>query len=93
MAKFFIDRPVLANVIALLTVVLGIVALIGLPVSQYPDVVPPSVQVTARYPGANAETIVRDVALPIEQKVNGVEGMLYMSSTSSSDAIDMSRRK
>ena len=85
MAKFFIDRPVLANVIALLTVVLGIVALIGLPVSQYPDVVPPSVQVTARYPGANAETIVRDVALPIEQKVNGVEGMLYMQSTATSD--------
>ena len=84
-AKFFIDRPVLANVIAMLTVVLGLVALAGLPVSQYPDIVPPSVQVTARYPGANAETIVRDVALPIEQKVNGVEGMLYMQSTATSD--------
>lgn len=84
-AKFFIDRPILANVIAILTMILGIVALTRLPVSQYPDVVPPSVQVTARYPGANAETIVRDVALPIEQKVNGVEGMLYMQSTATSD--------
>lgn len=85
MARFFIDRPVLANVIAILTVILGLVALVGLPVAQYPNVVPPSVQVTARYPGANAETIVQDVALPIEQKVNGVEGMLYMQSTSTSD--------
>jgi hydrophobic/amphiphilic exporter-1 (mainly G- bacteria), HAE1 family len=84
-AKFFIDRPVLANVIAILMVILGLVAMFGLPVSQYPDVVPPSIQVTARYPGANAETIVRDVALPIEQKVNGVEGMLYMQSTAASD--------
>lgn len=84
-AKFFIDRPVLANVIAILTVILGAVALFELPVSQYPDIVPPSIQVTARYPGANAETIIRDVALPIEQKVNGVEGMLYMQSTATSD--------
>jgi len=84
-AKFFIDRPVLANVIAILTMILGLVALTRLPVSQYPNVVPPSVQVTARYPGANAETIVRDVSLPIEQKVNGVEGMLYMQSTATSD--------
>jgi HAE1 family hydrophobic/amphiphilic exporter-1 len=84
-AKFFIDRPVLANVIAILTVILGLVAMLGLPVSQYPDVVPPSIQVTARYPGANAETVIRDVALPIEQKVNGVEGMLYMQSTAASD--------
>ncbi|MEW9613558.1 efflux RND transporter permease subunit [Shinella sp. S4-D37] len=84
-ARFFIDRPVLANVIALLTIVLGLVSLVRLPVAQYPDIVPPSVQVTARYPGANAETIVRDVALPIEQRVNGVEGMLYMQSTATSD--------
>jgi HAE1 family hydrophobic/amphiphilic exporter-1 len=84
-AKFFIDRPVLANVIAILTVILGLVAMYGLPVSQYPNVVPPSIQVTTRYPGANAETIIRDVALPIEQKVNGVEGMLYMQSTAASD--------
>lgn len=87
MAKFFIERPVLANVIAVLTVILGLVALIRLPVSQYPDVVPPTVQVTARYPGASAAVIAREVALPLEQKVNGVEGMIYMSSTSTSDGL------
>jgi HAE1 family hydrophobic/amphiphilic exporter-1 len=84
-AKFFIDRPVLANVIALLIVILGLVALVRLPVSQYPDVTPPTVVVTARYPGATSATVVREVALPIEQKVNGVEGMIYMSSLSTSD--------
>ena len=84
-AKFFIDRPVLANVIALLIVILGLVALTRLPVAQYPDVVPPTVQVTARYPGASAATVAREVALPIEQQVNGVEGMIYMSSLSTSD--------
>ncbi|WP_026608402.1 efflux RND transporter permease subunit [Methylocapsa acidiphila] len=84
-ARFFIDRPVLANVIAFLIVILGLVSLLGLPVAQYPDVVPPTVQVTARYPGASPSTVVRDVALPIEQKVNGVEGMIYMSSMSTSD--------
>lgn len=84
-AKFFIDRPVLANVIAMLIVILGIVALWRLPVSQYPDVTPPTVVVTARYPGASASTVIREVALPIEQKVNGVEGMIYMSSLSTSD--------
>jgi HAE1 family hydrophobic/amphiphilic exporter-1 len=84
-AKFFIERPVLANVIAMLIVILGLVSLWNLPVSQYPDVVPPTVQVTARYPGASAATVVREVALPIEQRVNGVEGMIYMSSLSTSD--------
>ena len=84
-AKFFIERPILANVIAVLTIILGLVALARLPVAQYPNIVPPTVQVTARYPGASAATVVRDVALPIEQKVNGVEGMIYMSSMSTSD--------
>lgn len=84
-AKFFIERPVLANVIAVLIVILGAVALLRLPVSQYPNIVPPTVQVTARYPGASAATIVRDVALPLEQRVNGVEGMIYMSSMATSD--------
>ncbi len=87
MAKFFIERPVLANVIAVLTLILGLVALLRLPVSQYPNVVPPTVQVTARYPGASAAVIAREVALPVEQKVNGVEGMIYMSSTSTSDGL------
>jgi HAE1 family hydrophobic/amphiphilic exporter-1 len=84
-SKFFIERPVLANVIAILTVVLGAVALFNLPVAQYPDVVPPTVQVTTRYPGASARTVIDTVALPVEQQVNGVEGMLYMQSYAAAD--------
>lgn len=84
-SKFFIVRPVLANVLAILFVLLGAVALFGLPVAQYPNVVPSTVQVTTRYPGASATTVMRNVALPVEQAVNGVEGMLYMQSTSASD--------
>src|SRR6201997_2875566 len=84
-SKFFIERPVLANVIAILMVVIGAVALYSLPVAQYPDVVPPTVQVTTRYPGASARTVVDTVALPIEQQVNGVEGMIYMQSYSGAD--------
>jgi HAE1 family hydrophobic/amphiphilic exporter-1 len=85
MAKFFIERPILANVIAILTILLGGVALLDLPVSQYPPITPPTVQVTTRYPGANARTLVDTVALPIEQQVNGVEGMIYMQSTNTND--------
>ncbi|HEX2352232.1 MAG TPA: multidrug efflux RND transporter permease subunit [Xanthobacteraceae bacterium] len=84
-SDFFIARPVLANVLAILMVVIGAVAMFALPVAQYPDLVPPTVQVTTRYPGASARTVVDTVALPIEQQVNGVEGMIYMQSYSGAD--------
>jgi len=85
MSKFFIEHPVLANVLAIVLVVLGLVSLFRLPISEYPNVVPPTVQVTASYPGASPQTVIDQVALPIELQVNGVDRMLYMQSTSAAD--------
>ncbi len=85
LSHFFIDRPIFAAVLSILMILVGSISYLKLPVSQYPEVVPPTVVVGAFYPGANAQTIADTVATPIEQEVNGVEGMLYMSSYSSSD--------
>ncbi len=82
-SKFFIDRPIFATVVALLFVVAGLISLTILPIAQYPDITPPTVMVKATYPGANAQTVAQTVGIPIEQQVNGVDGMMYMSSTSS----------
>src|SRR5260370_19276564 len=84
-ARFFIDRPVLAWVLAVVIILLGAIAAGFLPVAEYPEITPPTVRVTANYPGANARVVADTVAAPIEQQVVGVEGMLYMSSQSNND--------
>src|SRR5215813_5727442 len=84
-SAFFIERPIFANVIALITVIIGGVCLYVLPVAQYPEIVPPTIQVTSFYPGASAEVVAATVGVPLEQAINGVEGSIYMSSVSSSD--------
>jgi len=85
MAEFFVRRPIVAMVIAIITVIVGAVSLRALPIAQYPEITPPSVSVTASYTGANAVNVEQSVATPIEQKVNGVEDMIYMKSTNASD--------
>jgi hydrophobic/amphiphilic exporter-1 (mainly G- bacteria), HAE1 family len=84
-SHFFVDRPIFASVLSIIIVILGGIAYFGLPVSQYPEVAPPTVVVRAQYPGANAQTVAETVATPLEQEINGVEGMLYMSSYSTGD--------
>lgn len=85
LARFFVDRPIFAWVISIVITLVGAVAVYTLPISQYPDITPPTVQVVATYPGANAKVVADSIAAPIEQQVNGVEGMLYMSSQCGND--------
>ena len=84
-SQFFIDRPIFATVLSVVILLVGGVALVGMPVGQYPDVTPPTIAVTASYPGAGAEVVAETVTTPIEQEINGVEGMLYLSSKSTGD--------
>src|SRR5918997_7224141 len=82
---FFIDRPIFASVLSIVVTLAGGIAVWSLPVAQYPEITPPTVEVSAVYPGANAQVVVDTVAAPIEQQVNGVEGMMYMSSQCTND--------
>ena len=82
---FFIDRPIFAAVVSILLTLLGVVSYFGLPVTQYPEIAPPTIQISAIYPGASAEVVSDTVATPIEQEVNGIEGMLYILSQSTGD--------
>ena len=84
-SQFFITRPIFASVISIFITLLGIIAGLTLPIAQYPEIVPPTVQVSAIYPGADAETVVQTVAVPIEKEINGVENMLYMTSQAASN--------
>ena len=85
MARFFVNRPIVAMVISIITVLVGLVAMSGLPIAQYPEVVPPMVQITTTFVGACATDVEASVATPIEQKVNGVEKGIYMKSTNAND--------
>ncbi len=85
MLKTFIERPVLATVVSIILVILGLLSMNTLPVTQYPDIAPPTVQVNVSYRGANAETLLESVLIPIEEQINGVEGMTYMTSSASND--------
>src|SRR5881397_3866541 len=92
MAKFFIDRPIVAMVISILMVIIGLVAIAQLPIAQYPNIAPPEMLLTANYPGADAVTLEQSVATPIEQQMSGVDNMLYMYSTSQTSGTEMNLR-
>ena len=87
LSKFFIDRPIFAGVLSVLIFLAGLLAMRVLPISEYPEVVPPSVVVRAQYPGANPKVIAETLATPLEESINGVEGMLYMSSQATTDGL------
>lgn len=89
LSKFFIDRPIFATVLAILMVLVGLITVKELPIAQYPNISPPTVMVSATYPGADAETVAKVVGEPIEEQVNGIEGMLYMSSSSSNGSYSL----
>ena len=88
MSKFFIRRPIVAIVIAIVAVIVGVVTLVQLPISQFPNIVPPEILVTATYPGADAKTVAQAVSTPIEQQMNGVDNMIYMNSVSANNGVD-----
>src|SRR6201989_207216 len=85
LSHFFIDRPIFASVVSIVFVILGAVAFARLPIAQYPDIAPPTINVTGQYPGASAEVVAATVVAPIEEQINGVEGMLYVSSNATAD--------
>ncbi|MEG1935405.1 MAG: efflux RND transporter permease subunit, partial [Rikenellaceae bacterium] len=85
MVQKFISRPVLSTVLSILIVLIGVIGLISLPMSQYPDIAPPVVRVTTSYPGANADVVLKSVIAPLEEQINGVESMTYIVSTSGND--------
>ena len=85
MLKTFIERPVLSTVISIIIVILGVLGLSNLPITQYPDIAPPTITVSTSYPGANAETVLESVIIPIEEQINGVEGMTYLTSTATNN--------
>src|SRR5438094_10600254 len=84
-SRFFIDRPIFAAVLSIVVTLAGAIAVFTLPIAQYPEITPPTVEVSAVYPGANAQVVADTVAAPIEQQVNGVEGMMYMASQTTND--------